>query len=141
MLDPMERQAIREAVATEYGFKLYAVYTEPEALNILKKVRVLNGLDLTTMKRWRDPARYEKPPLRYTKMGGRYGYMGIFLADFIVGGNQCQNTANENTSLGITGSLNGPEAPHGIARGLMPEAARPSVQALAQTTFPKPKNG
>lgn len=88
MLDPMEKQMMRDAVAAEYGFKLYTVYSEPEALALLKKVRVLEGLDITTMKRWRDPERFAKPPIRYTKMGGRYGYMGIYLADFIAFGNQ-----------------------------------------------------
>jgi hypothetical protein len=141
MLDPMEKQAMREAVATEYGFRLYGLYSEPEALAILRKTRALSALDLTTMKRWRDPRRYKVPPIRFNENGGRYSYLGIFIADFITGGNQCQSTANENTSLANTGSHSEPEAPRGIAHGLMPEAAKPNVQALAQTTFPKPKNG
>lgn len=124
---PVDLQAMREAIALERGFKLYAQYTEQKAADYLR-------VDQSTLKRWR-----LKGKARFVPFGGGVRYMGIMLADMICGGPDLwDDTPDENSSSEPIGSPSGPIAPAGAARGLTQEPVRQNVLALARTTFPKP---
>lgn len=69
-----ELERMREAVAQEYGFKLYRQYGEEQAAAYLE-------VDPSTMKRWRREGRTP-----YINLGTRkIRYLGIHIADMIIG--------------------------------------------------------
>jgi hypothetical protein len=70
-----EVQAMREAVAKEYGFSLYRQYGEAEAAHFIAK-------DLSTLKRWR-----RKGYITHINMGERQiRYFGYMIADMLIKG-------------------------------------------------------
>ena len=72
----MDKHAImREAVANEYGFKLYRQYAEKEVCAFLKK-------DISTLKRWR-----RKGLIEFIRMGPKHiQYFGYQVADMLIKG-------------------------------------------------------
>jgi hypothetical protein len=70
-----KHQIMREAVAHEYGFKLYRQYAEKEVCAFLKK-------DISTLKRWR-----RKGLIEFIRMGPKHiQYFGYQVADMLIKG-------------------------------------------------------
>lgn len=78
--------AMREAVAKEYGFALYRRYSEPEAAHYL-------SVDLSTLKRWR---RAGKTP--FVNLGERQvRYLGVHIADMMLWGEKWRDIPAANS--------------------------------------------
>jgi len=81
-----DKEAMRVAIAKEYGFALYRRYSEPQAAAYL-------GVDLTTLKRWR---RAGKTPA--VNMGERQvRYLGIHIADMMLWGDRWSEAQNDSS--------------------------------------------
>lgn len=72
-----DKEAMRAAIAKEYGFVLYRHYSEPQAAHYL-------GVDLTTLKRWRRDGR--TPAINLGERQIRY--LGIHIADMLLWGDK-----------------------------------------------------
>lgn len=116
---------MREAVAQEYGFKLYRLYAEAEAAAYLR-------LDISTLKRYRREGRTP-----YINMGERkIRYLGYMIADIILG----LPSWNEPSPSGNTTSPSLPNLHTGTEHGMTPISGKPDASALARMTFKKPSN-
>ncbi|MGL6352024.1 MAG: hypothetical protein ACRC2U_19770 [Aeromonas sp.] len=91
--DPWEAyQAMRTEVAKEHGFKLYGHYSEAQAAHYLK-------CDPSTLKR-----RRLKGQVLSVELGGQVKYLGIMIADMLLGGAEKWGvTLSENTSSVTSG--------------------------------------
>lgn len=87
-----DKDEMREAIAKEYGIRLFRQYSEPEAAAFLRK-------DLSTLKRMRRAAK-----VPFVSLGERQiRYLGIHIVDLIAFGDKWRDMEEMNTASVTTG--------------------------------------
>ena len=125
--NPDEYERLKAGIAAASGFDLYAQYSEAEAAEFLK-------IHPQTLKRIRIDGRIE-----YIRIGPRnILYLGVNIADFLIGSVQWQNQEDPTSGSATTGSPNAPEPTLGAAPGMTQTDSARAAYRLAQQSLKKP---